>query len=172
MIERTPYPRMAAALIGLLGLIDAVYLSISHMYPGSLVCPTGGGCETVQSSIYSIFPPGSEQHIAVAYLGVAGYSSIVILALISLYSDRIGRLSVPALLLTFSSLGVIFAIYLMSVQLFILKTPDGAAAICFWCVLSALAQLLIWIALLLDWRARKGGEQRQVPAVAHTAHPY
>jgi uncharacterized membrane protein len=47
--------------------------------------------------------------------------------------------------------GLLFSIYLSYLQLFEIK------AICFWCVISALIKLGIWVAALLDWRQARSG---------------
>ena len=56
-----------------------------------------------------------------------------------------------ALLLTLASIGLLFSLYLSYLQLFEIK------AICFWCVVSALIELGIWVAALLDWRQVRSG---------------
>jgi uncharacterized membrane protein len=140
--QRPPYFRMAAALLALLGLFDAAYLALERtLGDTSIFCPTGGGCTTVQSSAYATL-----LGVPVAYIGVAGYAVLLGLALLSLSVDRLAGLSVPALLLVFASGGLLFSLYLTYLQLFEIK------AICFWCVISALLELGIWAAALLDWR--------------------
>ena len=142
MAERSLYPRMAAALLALLGLFDAAYLAIERLGGNSaLVCPTGGGCETVQSSAYSTL-----LGVPVAFIGVAGYAVLLIVALLSLSTDTIGGVRVSTLLLALASVGVLFAIYLSYLQVAVI------GAICFWCVVSALIELGIWTMALVDTR--------------------
>jgi uncharacterized membrane protein len=147
MTIRPPYFRMAAALLALLGLFDAAYLALERALGNSGVfCPTGGGCTVVQESVYSaVFG------VPVAYIGVAGYATLLAVALISLSVERLAGLRVPALLLGLASLGLLFSLYLSYLQLFEIK------AICFWCVISALIELGIWVAALLDWRLAANG---------------
>jgi uncharacterized membrane protein len=143
---RSLYPRMVATLVALLGLFDALYLALSRFFPATpLVCPTGGGCAMVQESPWSTFPPGDG--VPVAFIGVAGYAVLFVLGMVALQTDRLGRVALPPLLLGISSAGVLFSIYLVALQFFIIQ------AICFWCTLSALLQLLIWLAAFFDWRA-------------------
>lgn len=167
MIERTLYPRMAVALLALLGIINAGYLTLSRIYPSALVCLTGGGCEAAAQSPYSLFPPGSG--IPVAHIGIAGYLVLLVLALIALQTDRLGPLPVPATLFALSTFGVLFSIYLTSMQVFVIKTPTGEPGLCSWCLLSGLTQVCIWVALLLDWRARRASMERAQPAMAGVA---
>lgn len=140
--ERSPYPRMAAALLALLGLLDALYLSIERLTSdGFAFCPTGGGCETVQNSAYSTI-----LGVPVAFIGVAGYLALLAVALLALSRDDLAGIPLPTLLLALASIGVLTALYLSYLQLFIIH------AICFWCATSALLELGIWAAALLDWR--------------------
>jgi uncharacterized membrane protein len=141
-IERTPSLRMAAALLALLGLFDSAYLTLERLIgaPGGF-CPTGGGCAAVQESAYS-----SLFGVPVAYVGVAGYAALLGVALLSLSVDRVAGVRVAALLLALASLGLLFSLYLSYLQVAVI------GAICFWCVVSALIELGIWTAALLDWR--------------------
>jgi uncharacterized membrane protein len=133
---------MAAALLALLGLFDAAYLAIERALGNSGVfCPTGGGCTEVQESVYSVV-----LGVPVAYIGVAGYAALLVVALFGLSVDILAGVRVSGLLLTLASLGLLFSLYLSYLQLFQIK------AICFWCVISALIELGIWVAALLDWR--------------------
>jgi uncharacterized membrane protein len=140
--QRPPYFRMAAALLALLGLFDAAYLAIERVLGGTGVfCPTGGGCTTVQESAYSaVFG------VPVAYIGVAGYAALLLVALLSLSADTLAGVRASVLLLALASIGLLFSLYLSYLQLFEIK------ALCFWCVISALIELGIWVAALLDWR--------------------
>jgi uncharacterized membrane protein len=146
-IERPPYFRMAAALLALLGLFDAAYLAIERTLGNTGVfCPTGGGCTTVQESTYSAL-----LGVPVAYIGVAGYAALLAVALLSLSVDTLAGMRVSALLLGLASAGLLFSLYLSYLQLFVIK------AICFWCVISALIELGIWVCALLDWRLTLSG---------------
>ncbi len=143
--ERVRYPRMALVLFALFGLFDSVYLSLTRLQSQGLVCPAGGGCDVVQESRWSTLPPGNG--LPVAYIGVVGYLVLFILGMIALHTDTIGPFPAPLVLLSLSSVGVCFSIYLVSIQLFAVK------AICFWCMLSALFEVSIWVAALVDWFA-------------------
>src|SRR5262245_20906320 len=141
MIERSPYPRMIAALLALLGLLDAAYLSVERITGGALACPVGGGCETVQSSPYALF-----LGVPVAYIGVIGYAALLGVALLALNVDEVAGVPVTGVLLALAGMGVVFALYLSYLQVAVI------GAICFWCVVSALLELGILIAALIDWR--------------------
>jgi uncharacterized membrane protein len=138
---------MAAALLALLGLFDAAYLAIERVLgDAGVFCPIGGGCTIVQESAYAAL-----LGVPVAYIGVAGYALLLAVALLSLSVDTLAGLRMPALLLGLASAGLLFSLYLSYLQLFEIK------AICFWCVISALIELGIWVMALLDFRALKRG---------------
>jgi uncharacterized membrane protein len=146
---------MAAALLALLGLFDSAYLALERAIgdPGGF-CPTGGGCETVQSSAYSTL-----LGVPVAYMGVVAYAALLAVALLSLSADEVAGLPLPVLLLALASGGVLFSLYLSYLQVAVI------GAICFWCVVSALIELGIWVAALFDWRLL-----RAHPRAAPTDH--
>lgn len=146
-MHRSPYPRMVVTFFALLGLFDSIYLSLSRVQSVTMACPIGGGCDIVQASAWSTFPPGTG--VPVAFMGVAGYLALFVLGMLSLQRDRVGTLALPLLLLLLSSGGFAFSIYLFSVQLFLI------GSLCFWCTLSAIFEAIIWTAALVDWRAWK-----------------
>ncbi len=108
--------RVAGALVALAGLGVAAYLTWAHYADESVICFSGGGCETVQQSSYSEIAG-----VPVAALGVAAYATI--LALIA-WDTPAGRLGAAAIALV----GLLFSIYLLVLQLFVID------AICVWCV--------------------------------------
>lgn len=110
--------RAAAALVAVAGLGIAAYLTWAHFADTQVVCVAGGGCETVQESEYSEIAG-----IPVALLGLLSYS--VILGLI-LWDSPLARLGAATLALV----GVLFAVYLLVVQLFVID------AICVWCMVN------------------------------------
>jgi uncharacterized membrane protein len=153
MIERSLYPRMVAAVLALLGLLDAGYLSLERLLgaSASLVCPIGGGCVTVQSSAYATL-----LGVPVAFIGVAGYATLLVLALLSLSNDQIAGVRISTLLLALASVGLLFSLYLIYLQIGVI------GALCFWCVVSALLELGIWGMALLDRRLLRA--QQRPPA--------
>jgi uncharacterized membrane protein len=139
-------PRMVAALLALLGLLDSAYLSIERLTGGALACPIGGGCEVVQGSTYALL-----LGVPVAFIGVAGYAVLLAVALRSLHADHLAGLPITPLLLGLASAGLLFSAYLVYLQVAVI------GAICFWCMVSATLELGIWAAALYDWRQRRGG---------------
>lgn len=145
--NRSLLPRMGIVLLALFGFFDSLYLSLSTLRPEDpLYCPVGGSCTAVQDSPWSRLPPG-EEGIPVAFLGVGGYLVLFLLGMVMLQTDTMGRLSLPPALLLVSSMGALFSLYLVAIQIFVIHS------ICFWCALSALFQGGIWGLTFLDWRA-------------------
>jgi uncharacterized membrane protein len=140
-IEYSLYPRMAAALLSLLGLLDAAYLALERVNGGPIACPVGGGCETVQSSAYALL-----FGIPVAFIGVAGYALLLVAAVLSLQGYKLGGISLNVLLLGLASIALLAGMYFMYLQVAVI------GAICFWCAIAALLDLLIWLAAFIDWR--------------------
>lgn len=147
---RTPYLSMAAALLALIGLFDAAYLALQPYLRVTAPCPTGGGCAAVAASPYSLL----FDTLPVAVLGVIGYALLFGLAIASLHIETIGGLPVTLLLLLVASLGALMSVYLTYVQVALI------GAVCFWCVLSALTQWVIWGLAWFNWR---GGRLMQRP---------
>jgi uncharacterized membrane protein len=108
--------RLIAAGVAAAGVAVAGYLTWAHYGSGSVVCPVGGGCETVQESEYAEIAG-----VPVAVLGLIGY--VVLLALI-VWDAPSARLAAATLALV----GLLFSIYLLIVQAFVIE------AFCVWCL--------------------------------------
>jgi uncharacterized membrane protein len=108
--------RPLAALVALAGVAVAGYLTWSRLGNGSVVCPIGGGCETVQESEYAELVG-----IPVAVPGLVAYA--VVLGLIA-WDTPYARLAAAA----FALVGLVFSGYLLVVQLFVID------AVCIWCL--------------------------------------
>jgi uncharacterized membrane protein len=133
--------RMGAAMMSLLGLFLSAYLYLYKIGRiGTLACGSGG-CETVQQSVWSRIGG-----IEVSLIGILGYAALLTVGLIGLQPRLAGR-RWPALLLTgLAGIGVLFTLYLTSLELFVIH------AICRWCVGSAVVILGVLAASLLDLR--------------------
>jgi uncharacterized membrane protein len=119
--------RIAIGVLCLIGIGVAGYLTYTHYAGLKVLCLSSGGCETVQSSVYSKL-----DGVPVAVLGLAGYIGI----LISLFiRNEIGRAAGFGLALV----GFLFSLYLTYRELFTIK------AICQWCVSSAVLMTLLTI---------------------------
>jgi uncharacterized membrane protein len=107
------------AVLAVLGLGVAGYLTYVHYAGLHPVCVASGGCDTVQSSSYAKLGG-----IPVPVLGLVGYAAILVSLLV--HGDT-GRLATAGLALV----GFGFSVYLTYVEVFVID------AICQWCVASA-----------------------------------
>jgi uncharacterized membrane protein len=112
--------RRIAAVLALLGLGIAIYITIADAGGGAPVCVAGGhGCETVAQSSYS--------HLAgipVSVFGICGYALLFVAALAPGDGARFAGLG-----LALAGFG--FSAYLTYLELFVID------AVCQWCVASA-----------------------------------
>lgn len=132
---------MLAALLALVGLFIATYLTLFKIgVIGQLVC-AAGSCETVQTSRWAIFLGAP-----VAAWGVGYYVVILALAIAGTterweYSPLLARTMV-----FLTGWGALFSLWLTWLELFVIH------AICQWCVGSATVAVALFIVSLLDWR--------------------
>jgi uncharacterized membrane protein len=133
--------RMLAALIALVGLFVALYLTLYKVgVIGELVCSIGS-CEAVQTSRWSTF-----LGLPVAAWGLAFYASVLALALAGL-TERFEDSRPFALgMLALTAWGTLFSLWLTYLELFVIR------AICQWCVISALLAVGLMVVSYLDWR--------------------
>jgi uncharacterized membrane protein len=132
------HPALILAVLDVIGLLIALYLSVVELQGGVPVCGPIKGCEEVARSEYSRIAG-----IPVAIFGVA--LSLVLLT----FAVAWWRTNLYVLLLAHYGLslaGVIFEAYFLYIQLFVLS------AICIWCTsygLSLIARfgiaLVVWI---------------------------
>jgi uncharacterized membrane protein len=146
MSDRTLRLAMAALATASVGI--AAYLVQAHYRGGSVACSTGG-CETVQHSAYAeIFG------VPVALLGLLGSLAIL---LTLLRSDV--RWRAAGLTLAFSAL--VFAVYLVVVQLAVL------GALCQWCVAND--AIVVVLAGMAGWRAYATDRSGRSPSPVTTS---
>ena len=133
--------RMLAALVALVGLFIALYLTLYKAgIIGALACGTGS-CEAVQLSRWATF-----LGLPVAAWGAAYYALVFALAFAGI-QDRWAesrRLSLATLIVT--GWGVVFSAWLTYLELFVIR------AICRWCVVSACLAVVLFVIAVLDWR--------------------
>src|SRR5574341_14455 len=119
--------------LAIVGMIDSVYLTWLHVSNSSALCTGFGGCDSVQQSIYS-----EVAGIPIALFGLVGY--LAVLALLFAEKGK-GTLATGALYTTFglTLVGTLYSVYLTYIELFVID------AVCPYCVISALAMLLVVI---------------------------
>ncbi|MBI2055121.1 MAG: vitamin K epoxide reductase family protein [Candidatus Sungbacteria bacterium] len=118
-------------ILGSLGFLDALYLSVSYISGVPPSCFITSSCDVVTTSEYAAI-----WGIPVAMLGVFYYFTVSLLALLTLDTKNEKFLSG---LSWFTLLGFLASLWFVYVQFFILK------ALCIYCLLSALISTLLFI---------------------------
>jgi uncharacterized membrane protein len=113
---------LIAALISLVGLGDAIYLTVQHLTGESLRCTIISGCSEVLSSPYA--QVGS---IPLAAIGAAAYFTVFSLAILAAFGYR---LAIP-LLKILLALMFLTTLWLLYLQAFVIRH------FCQYCLLSA-----------------------------------
>ena len=139
--------RMLAALIALVGLFVALYLTLYKVgVIGELACSIGS-CEAVQTSRWSTF-----LGLPVAAWGLAFYASVLAIALTGLTERYEDSRPLALGMLALTAWGALFSLWLTYVELFVIR------AICQWCVISALLAVGLTVVSYLDWRELRAWE--------------
>jgi uncharacterized membrane protein len=117
-----------AAIISLIGLGDAIYLTIEHLAGRSVQCTIVAGCSEVLGSSYATIGP-----IPLAGLGALAYFTVFSCATLAIF----GYTSARTLLALIVGLMFLATLWLLFVQAFILH------AFCAYCLLSAAVTLTL-----------------------------
>ena len=124
----------ATALVALVGVIDAAYLTNEHLAGRSVRCMIVSGCDEVLSSSYATFA-GS---IPVASVGALAYFTAFSLATLAIFGyDSARKFLAPLVALMF--LATLWFVYL---QAFVIK------AYCAYCLLSAATTTTLMLLVL------------------------
>jgi protein-disulfide isomerase/uncharacterized membrane protein len=137
--------RRVAVLGALLGIFASAYLLIDYVW-GSGICLTGSGCDTVRLSPYA-HPFG----VPMPLLGLAYYTFA--LGLASPVIPGLSAGSRTGLLAAWSLVGVLVMAGLTLIELAVIH------ALCSWCLLSALASILLAAGGLGTWRSARQHEE-------------
>ena len=135
--------RQIIALLALLGILVASYLTLYKVGAiAELVCRTGS-CETVQLSRWATF-----LGLPVAAWGIVFYVVLIGLALVGMQARFADSRMVSLALVAWTGWGVLFSAWLTYLELFVIH------AICQWCVVSAVLVLITFLVSVLDLRGR------------------
>jgi uncharacterized membrane protein len=136
---------MAIAMLSLIGILIALYLTLYKVgVIGELSC-TIGSCETVNTSRWATF-----LGLPVAAWGLGAYLALFGLSLAGTSDRHAGSRTISQLLVAISAWSVIFSAWLTYLELFVIH------AICIWCVVSALLLVAILTVSAVDLK-RAGG---------------
>lgn len=119
---KTLWPSLVSAILSLIGLGDAIYLTVQHLSGASVRCTLISGCSEVLSSSYSHIGP-----IPLAAIGAVAYFVVFSLAVLS----ASGYQTTERLLMVVVSLMFLTTLWLVYLQAFVIHH------FCQYCLLSA-----------------------------------
>lgn len=112
----------AAALLSLLGLADALYLTVQHVTGQSVQCTIISGCSTVLSSQYAVV-----SGVPLAAIGAAAYFSAFSLATLAAFGYKLAGTLLGVLVAAM----FLVSLWLVYLQAFVIRE------FCQYCLLSA-----------------------------------
>ena len=130
---------LIAAVVSLVGLADAIYLTVQHITGASLRCTIVSGCSEVLSSPYAQVGP-----VPLAAIGAAAYFVVFSLAILAAYGHRF---AIPFLKIVLA-LMFLTTLWLLYLQAFVIRH------FCQYCLLSA-AVTTILTAIIFTRRSPK-----------------
>lgn len=137
---RSIHPGWILAVLDVVGLGIAIYLSVVELGGGVPYCGPLHGCETVAQSQYARIGG-----IPVAVYGVGLSLVLLTLAIAWIRTDRPGLLDLHYGL---SLVGVIFELYFLTLQVFVIH------AVCVWCTAYGVSLILRFLVAMTIWIRR------------------
>jgi uncharacterized membrane protein len=136
----------AAMLISLIGLGDAIFLTVHHLTGRSVRCAISTGCDTVLASPYATMGG-----IPIAAFGALAYFAAFSLATLVTFGYERAR-PLLAFVVTLMLLSTLWLFYL---QAFVLH------AFCDYCLLSAAMTLALTVVVVLGWNEERLRNRRK-----------
>lgn len=134
--------RQALALLAVVGILIALYLTLYKMGVIGVLSCSIGSCETVNTSKWSML-----LGIPIAEWGLAAYLALFGLAIAGSAEAREQSITIARLLVALAGWSMLFSAWLTYLELFVIR------AICIWCVTSALLWVVIFAVSVVDLRA-------------------
>ena len=130
------------AIVAFLGLLNAMYLFMTHEAGSALTClVSGDGCKAVAESPYSqIFG------VPLALLGSLFYGAVFVLAAIALSSRKV---IIRRLIFMGAVAGILFSVYTSILMVFVIQ------AFCEYCALSIIDSVLLFILAVVLMRSTR-----------------
>jgi uncharacterized membrane protein len=122
------------ALVALVGLADATYLTVEHLTGQSVRCMVVSGCDEVLQSSYATVAAG----VPVAAVGALAYFTVFSLAILAAYGYE-GARKLLAPLVAVMFLATLWFLYL---QAFVIR------AFCTYCLISATVTTVLTLLVL------------------------
>ncbi len=132
--KSAPILFVLAALASLVGLADAIYLTIEHVAGRSVRCTVTSGCSEVLASSYATLPG----NIPLAALGALSYFIAFSLATLAAFNYHVAR----PLLAILVGLMFLMTLWLLYVQAFVLHK------FCQYCLLSAAVTITLTMLMI------------------------
>ncbi len=131
---------VTAAVVSLIGLADAIYLTVEHVTGQSVRCTIVAGCSEVLSSQYAVVAG-----VPLAAIGAAAYFTVFSLATLAAFGYRFaGTLLTAIVLLMF-----LVSLWLIYLQAFVIH------AFCQFCLLSAAVTTALMVIVLFARRSAR-----------------
>jgi len=125
---------VTAAVVSLLGLADALYLTVEHVTGQSVRCTIVAGCSEVLSSHYALVAG-----VPLAMIGAAAYFAVFSLATLAAFGHRLAAtLLTPLVVLMF-----LVSMWLIYLQAFVIH------AFCQFCLFSAAVTTALTVIVLI-----------------------
>jgi uncharacterized membrane protein len=125
---------LAAAIVALVGLADAIYLTVKHLSGAGVQCTIVHGCEQVLNSEYAKIGD-----VPLAILGALAYFTVFSLATLAAFGN-IRAWQVLSVIVAFMS---VFTVWLLYLQAFVIN------AFCQFCLLSAAVTFTLLVIVVL-----------------------
>jgi len=132
--------RMMIFVLGLCGFLVARHIYKHKKANKPLVCPVGFDCSFVVHSNYSEF-----MHIPLEIFGMFYYAFLSLFYLYSVFFLEIMSILLSSFLMLVSFSAFSLSMYLLFVQIFILKKG------CSWCIISSIISVLIFILIAFSY---------------------
>ena len=128
---------VAAAVLSLIGLTDALYLTVEHLTGQSVQCTIISGCSEVLSSRYAVVAG-----IPLAAVGAAAYFTVFSLATLAAFGYRLAGTLLTLLVIAM----FLVSLWLVYLQAFVIRE------FCQYCLLSAAITVGLLVAALMARR--------------------
>jgi len=125
---------VTAAVVSLLGLADALYLTVEHVTGQSVRCTIVAGCSEVLSSQYAVMGG-----VPLALIGAAAYFSVFSLATLAAFGYRVAGMLLALLVVSM----FLVSLWLFYLQAFVIH------AFCQFCLFSAAVTTALTVIVLI-----------------------
>ncbi len=126
--SKVAWPYLLAALFSLVGLGDAIYLTVQDLTGQHLRCTITSGCSEVLGSVYAHIGP-----VPLASLGALAYFTVFSLAILAAFGYRFVGMLLAVLVATM----FVTTLWLLYLQAFIIRH------FCQYCLISAAVTTII-----------------------------